>query len=306
MEWRSVLTQSRRSKLLFYARLVACQIAALFLNPRFVLWSVRQSAGQLAAALRARRRGLTEAEVADAALPLDGRWTVHSGGVTRASSHSWSILSQRFAYDFTRGEGVRTLDACAAFGAPVLAAAAGVVVAVRDGARDLPHAGGGLIDWRAADPRGNFVTIRHADDLFSHSAHLRAHSIRVAVGRQVAAGEVIAACGNSGHSTEPHLHFQMQDRADFFSALGRPVRFANAVIVAPDDPADAQASDAPGFVQEGQQVEPGPQAPPRPPGTRPSPVGAAEVWTGVFGLLVVALALRAEVGLLMWLLRLAA
>jgi murein DD-endopeptidase MepM/ murein hydrolase activator NlpD len=50
------------------------------------------------------------------------------------------------------------------------------------------------------------------------------------VGQHVARGEEIGRCGHSGHSTEPHLHFQVQDRADFFSSAGVPVVFEHLAV----------------------------------------------------------------------------
>ena len=46
-------------------------------------------------------------------------------------------------------------------------------------------------------------------------AHLRQGSAPVAEGDRVVAGEVIGRLGNSGNTTEPHLHLQVQDSPDF-------------------------------------------------------------------------------------------
>lgn len=43
-------------------------------------------------------------------------------------------------------------------------------------------------------------------------------------------GQVIGRCGNSGHSTEPHLHFHVQGHPSFYLAAGLPVRFAGRLI----------------------------------------------------------------------------
>ena len=52
--------------------------------------------------------------------------------------------------------------------------------------------------------------------------HLQLGSIRVQVGQQVNAGDPVARCGNSGNSTEPHLHLQVIDRLDVEHAVAVP------------------------------------------------------------------------------------
>jgi hypothetical protein len=74
---------------------------------------------------------------------------------------------------------------------------------------------------------GNYIIIDHENGEFSAYAHLSEGSIRVKPGDRVAKGDVIAAVGNTGHSTEPHLHFQLMDSKDFLTANGLPVMFSN-------------------------------------------------------------------------------
>ncbi len=57
---------------------------------------------------------------------------------------------------------------------------------------------------------GNTIIIKHAEGLFTKMCHLRKHSFKVKIGDYVRPGDVVAACGNSGRSPEPHLHFQVQ------------------------------------------------------------------------------------------------
>jgi murein DD-endopeptidase MepM/ murein hydrolase activator NlpD len=58
-------------------------------------------------------------------------------------------------------------------------------------------------------------------------AHLRAGSIRVGVGDAVAVGQQLASCGNSGNSTQPHLHIQVMDSPELLNARGVPMVFRN-------------------------------------------------------------------------------
>ena len=63
-------------------------------------------------------------------------------------------------------------------------------------------------------------------------AHLKPDSIRVAVGQIVKRGEKIAECGNSGNTSEPHLHFQVQLGQSFYTSPGLPIEFENIIVSA--------------------------------------------------------------------------
>jgi len=165
-------------------------------------------------------------------LPFQGWWWVGNGGPDPETSHSWELLGQRFAYDFLirdeegkthRGSGRRPEDYYA-FGAPVCAPADGVVVAVQNRHRDCPWPG--LLDPLAWSIVGNYVLIRHEGGEYSLLAHLKRGSVRVRPGQWVRAGEVVGECGNSGHSTQPHLHFQFLDRPNLFLGLSLPIPFS--------------------------------------------------------------------------------
>jgi len=57
---------------------------------------------------------------------------------------------------------------------------------------------------------GNTIIIKHTEGLYTKMSHLRKNSFKVKPGDYVKPGDVVAACGNSGRSPEPHLHFQVQ------------------------------------------------------------------------------------------------
>jgi murein DD-endopeptidase MepM/ murein hydrolase activator NlpD len=175
--------------------------------------------------------------------PFDGEWTTVNGGITQATSHSWGIVSQRYAYDFVvtdddgdthAGDGEELSDYYA-FGEPIRAPADGTVVRTKDGLRDYPRPGSGWVEWRTWDIAGNHVVIEHADGEYTTLAHLRQGSVRVAPGDEVERGEVVGECGNSGLSTEPHLHFQLQDRENIWLAAGLVPRFEDVTVDRSDD-----------------------------------------------------------------------
>jgi len=74
---------------------------------------------------------------------------------------------------------------------------------------------------------GNYVVIDHQNGEFSIYCHLQEGSIRVKAGDRVQKGAVIAGVGNTGNSGAPHLHFQLMDSPDFFTANGLPWMFEN-------------------------------------------------------------------------------
>ncbi|QLK25902.1 M23 family metallopeptidase [Natrinema zhouii] len=204
-------------------------------------------------------------------LPFDGTWTVVNGSHDHDYSHSWLPVNQRYAYDFviTDADGRTSperagsdVDAYYCYDEPVVAPADGVVVDVFDDAFEAAR-GGGISHPLKRDIRGNYVVIQHAPDEYSCLAHLVPGSATVEAGDRVARGQRIGRCGHSGNSSEPHLHFQVQDHPDFELAAGLPVAFDDVAIEWPgveapvDDPRShsSDGSDRPrSYVTAGQRV----------------------------------------------------
>lgn len=166
-------------------------------------------------------------------LPFKGPWLVSWGGATLDKNQHVPHRSQRRAADLLvvdqagkthKDKGAR-LEDYYAYGKDVLAAADGVVVTVIDGVPD--NQPGSMNPYFAL---GNTVIIRHRDDVFSMVGHLIPGSVRVKVGDTVKAGQELGRCGNSGNSTEPHIHFQLQDSALFESSWGVEPRFARVKL----------------------------------------------------------------------------
>jgi len=123
-----------------------------------------------------------------------------------------------------------------AFGRDILAPVAGTVVAVHEGEVDhdarrstlalLAYALGQASRLRQGlgAISGNCVVISPpGSGVFVAVMHLLAGSVRVSVGQDVTVGECIAKCGNSGNSTQPHVHLQAMDRLDAWTARGLPL-----------------------------------------------------------------------------------
>ncbi len=167
-------------------------------------------------------------------LPLEGRWWVYWGGPDELRNYHVVAPDQRHAIDFVRwkrggtasGQGVHNRD-YAAWDRRVVAPADGVVVAAKDGVRDnRPR----VEVENADDPAGNHVLLDIGDGAFALLGHLRSGSVRVRPGDRVRAGDLLARVGNSGNSSEPHLHFHVQDSATPLSGNGLPARFRDVVV----------------------------------------------------------------------------
>lgn len=222
---------------MFYLKYLTSVIIWQFLNPFGICQSILQNGGQIIAILRSRISKTVTPSI-PMSLPFEGFWTVINGGFDIQSSHSWNLITQRYAYDLviTNKDG-KKYDADAgkaenyyAFGQDVLAPADGMVTKVQNNMRDYAYAGTGSINLRTRDMRGNYVIIHHADHVYSFIAHLMQNSCIVKPGDFVKRGQVIAKCGNSGHSTEPHIHFHLQDHPNFYLAVGLPILFKNIEI----------------------------------------------------------------------------
>ncbi|MFH1370244.1 MAG: peptidoglycan DD-metalloendopeptidase family protein [Planctomycetota bacterium] len=147
-------------------------------------------------------------------LPFKGKWLVVWGGDTKELNQHHGVPNQQFAFDLLgvneegktrKGEG-NTNEDCFAFGREIIAPAEGVVTDVITGVRD--NVPGSMNPYSAL---GNAVFIQHRENEVSVLAHLKLDSVKVKVGDKVARGQLIGLCGNSGNSSEPHLHYHLQN-----------------------------------------------------------------------------------------------
>jgi murein DD-endopeptidase MepM/ murein hydrolase activator NlpD len=186
-------------------------------------------------------------------LPFQGPWLAQNSPARRVPSHGTDLLAGRYAIDFVGVDHRRRsadrrdwrtvlatepVGRFVAYGRPVLSPVDGVVVRAHDGESDhvarrsqlalVPYALGQAARLRrgVAAVAGNHVVIELADSgAFVALAHLRAGSLRATVGEKVAAGQPVADCGNSGNSTQPHVHVQLMDGPDAAVARALPIVF---------------------------------------------------------------------------------
>lgn len=188
------------------------------------------------------------------AAPVRGRWMAINSPATKVPSHGIRSYGQAYAVDlvyepaeatrpeFGSGPAFGRNEDYPAFGEPVYAMIDGTVVAASGWRRDhrsrgrLPAVFYMLAEGAIRELGGpgfivgNHVTIRGADGEYALVAHLRRGSLKVSTGDRVRAGDVLAACGNSGNSSEPHVHAQIMDRRNLLLAQGVPMEFADVAI----------------------------------------------------------------------------
>jgi len=159
---------------------------------------------------RARLAAVRQGEYGSIALaaPFYGTWSVYQGF---DGEHTHQAPWQH-AFDFyieEYGQSYRTdgqqLEDYYCFGLPVLSPVSGYVV---HALHTLPDNPPGQVD--VDNNWGNHVLIRMPQGLYVLLAHLQQHSITVAVGSYVEAGQQLAQCGSSGRSPQPHLHVHVQ------------------------------------------------------------------------------------------------
>jgi Peptidase family M23 len=164
-------------------------------------------------------------------LPLKGRWWVAAGHLPFEPHRRGNLLSATYAYDFVqigaecrsyRDSGTKNGDYYA-YGAGVFAAADGVVVRVSQGYQEnIP---GQMLSDADMPAAGNHIALQHGPAEFTLYAHLQP-VLAAKAGDHVGRGQILGWVGNSGQSTEPHLHFHFANGPEM-NATGLPVLFHN-------------------------------------------------------------------------------
>lgn len=166
-------------------------------------------------------------------LPFKGEWFVFWGGDTATQNYHQDAPNQRFAFDIVKvdaegkthkGDGTKNEDYYV-FGQEIIAPADGVVTYVVDGIHDnVPG------EMNRMFVPGNIVIIKHADGEYSLFAHFKQNSIRVKIGDKVKQGQTLGLCGNSGNSSEAHLHFQVQNTPFFENEASMKTFFEKVTV----------------------------------------------------------------------------
>ena len=176
---------------------------------------------------------ILERNATSMSLPFEGEWYVFWGGPTVKQNYHNAHQNMRGAFDFVirdkQGKSYRTdgksNEDYYAFGKEIVAPCDAEVVKVIKGVKDNVWP-----KMNQMQAQGNAVILKTSQDEFLFFAHLMERSIVVEEGEQLFKGQKIGLCGNSGYSTEPHLHFNLQNVADLFDPTGAPCYFDNILV----------------------------------------------------------------------------
>jgi len=155
------------------------------------------------------------------------------GGDTKALNPHHDVPNQRYAFDLEgvdeqgrtrRGASDKNEDYFA-YGREVLAPGDGKVIEVIDGVHE--NEPGSMNPYSMV---GNCVMIEHRENEVSVLCHLQPGSIQVKVGDRVKRGQPLGKCGNSGNSSEPHIHYHLQHSPILQDGLGIKPVFQKVVV----------------------------------------------------------------------------
>ena len=171
--------------------------------------------------------------------PLRGGTWLAGNGPSNESGHRRALvttggtpaIAQRFAIDWvkmaddgtrSKGDPLRN-ESYYAWGSEALAVADAIVVATKDGIpENVPGARSRAVPITLETVGGNHVILDLGNGRYAFYAHLQPGSLRVRLGDRVKRGQVLGLVGNSGNSTEPHLHFHVSDANSPLGSEGLP------------------------------------------------------------------------------------
>jgi hypothetical protein len=159
----------------------------------------------------------TEEKGIDIAFPLKEGYIGHGGSSGFINYHNADSTSQQYALDITKlnGLGIRAwgffpddLKKYAIYGDTLFSPCDAIVVVQKDGLSNFPPG-----TESHENPAGNHIVLKYENNLIIF-AHLLANSMMVSEGDTVKKGQPMARIGNSGHTSEPHLHIHAIEGTD--------------------------------------------------------------------------------------------
>ena len=202
--------------------------------------------------------------------PLTGKgWVAFNGCCAPGAAHRSTGIpvngavhfAQRFAIDWiqldAQGRMVHgdtsDVHSFPSYGADVLAVADGVITESLDSLQDQkPPTNPDPKTITLQNIGGNHIIQDLGNGVFAFYAHLQPTSVKVSVGDHVKRGQILAHLGNTGNSSQPHLHFHLMNGASMLGSSGIPYAIDSFALAgqiteepgAPEPPLDASLTNS--------------------------------------------------------------
>jgi len=190
--------------------------------------------------------------VAVIASPLVGDNFVAANGPSNSSAHRVTVIpvnghayaAQRFAIDWVelypdgktyRGDALDNKN-YRIYGHEIRSVADGTVTRIKDGIpQNVPNAKEMAVPITLETLGGNHVIVDIGGGRYAFYAHMQPGSVRVKVGDKVTAGQVLGLVGNTGNSSEPHLHFHICNLSSEIACEGLPYALSSYELLGQGD-----------------------------------------------------------------------
>lgn len=190
----------------------------------FVAYSAKQTPRQTAFS-----------NVVMARAPFEGDWLISWGGEDPKDNHHIGSPPQDRAVDIRKiieGGGNQTCqgdpkqnESYGCWAQPIYAPIDGVVAVAVDGVPDnIPG------ELNRPSAMGNYMMLKSPDGFVVVLAHFKQGSVARKAGEQIKAGDFLALCGNSGNSTEPHLHMHVQSGISMAQSVAMRMVFPSITV----------------------------------------------------------------------------
>lgn len=182
----------------------------------------------------------TEEKGIDIGFPLKHGFVGHGGNTPGINYHNEDTTAQQYALDIVKlnSFGLRAkgffpedLTKFAIYGDTIFSPCDSKVVVLKEGIDNMPS---GIMD--KVNLAGNCIVLEYNNHLIVF-AHILKNSISVQIGDYVKKGQPIARVGNSGHTSEPHLHIhaiQGTDTNKILKGNGIPIYFNGKFLIRND------------------------------------------------------------------------
>jgi murein DD-endopeptidase MepM/ murein hydrolase activator NlpD len=165
-------------------------------------------------------------------LPFNEEWYVVWGGTNETENYHVAYENQQYAYDILivkdsmsyEGD-PKVNESYFVFGKDIIAPCDAKVVKVITGVKDnIPG------ELNPEQLTGNTIVLETNNKEYILFAHLKENSIAVREGQFIRQGGLLGQCGNSGNTTEPHLHLSLQNTLDMNIATGGKLYFDRIMV----------------------------------------------------------------------------